>query len=213
MKLDRKQLRILLLASAVVMSVVFIRQYLNRMAINEPLDRFSERVISALGSGDTGYLYSSMHAGERDRLNLSEVEFEEFYEWYRSSTANVKKISQPILQEGQSGYLLSVTINQSTENDRCDLMLVINRTENGPKCFLTATMVEVALCAEYSQSDATKSLRQRHGLAIARGIQIERAKLETIGMRGIVNTSDNFPFINWDRYLKIYESFAKPTEP
>ncbi len=198
------------MAGAVVLAVLLASVIVRQLARNEPLDSFARRVLSAMQAENADLLYDSMHDGEREKLGLNRGQFRSLLRWYRSCTDGVKQIGEPVLEWGQGGYILVVSVGQKSDSDRCDLELVVNRTADGPKCFLSRTLVTTALVAKYARASADKTQKQRYGAALLDGLAVEQNRLSEMGLRGYIDTNSRFKLINWDQLRRVGQRLSQP---
>lgn len=200
---------LIMLAALLVGFVAFRVIAYNRE--REPLGAAARRALAAFLEGDFGTLGSLQAEEELQALKLDAQQFDRVTSWSRTTLDGFVADGAPLEETGSAGYSLLFTQNlRGPGGARTTIELMLYRTPNGPKTFLSKPLVLAALVGKYSGPYSPYSEKTRIWSAIYDGIQKEGQTLRALGLQGIANTGLPVSVASFEQYSSLATRVIAP---
>lgn len=177
---------------------------------NEPLDQVGRKVLEAAKNGHEGVVWKYLPVEERNALQLDRDKLKRLLGWYVDCLDKFKPSGPVTFRKGQGGYLCEATQEYRNGENSATIMFAVYRTDDGPRCFVTRSLVFGGLHAKYAPLHPDKSPVIQTWSALRDGILQERRDLESLGLMGFVDSRYDAKVASWQR-LQDYSSRAVVT--
>jgi hypothetical protein len=192
-------LAVCLVATALVLALLRARG-------EESLESAMRRCFAAAQRGDIRTLLRYMPQEELERLGWTKRELHAFVEWSRGAWADMKLAGPPHFEiSHMSGVGYGEWFMRGSDDRETSLQLSAFRSDTGPKVFLSLDLLLAAAQAKYGHRYPQATRAERSYRALHQCLSAESPSLRAMGLKGVVNTSPEFPLQTWSAL----ETFAE----
>lgn len=185
--------------TAIIVTVVAVVLYSRWRP--ETLAQGAERLLGCIERADGDCLYRYSIKAEREAMALTPDKLERFVkEYVRPSYAGYKRVgvSPPDEYREQGIYGLAAKL-QDTKGRTAYLPAYVNLTDDGPRSDVVTSLVFASIFAHHGSGTAPYGKQKIE--VLGKGMEADRATLESLGIFGFVETTSN-TFVKWETYIK-----------
>lgn len=173
---------------------------------SESLEHAASSIVRAFVLHDADSLWYYSFEGEKEAYGLDRKKFDGLFRDYVFPQAHDLRLGESQPQAAAHGSQLQFVQPMYQGENELSLSFVVFRTREGPKAFLVREGVSFAMQSKYGATVEAKGVANRYHRSIAKGVETDRASLESHGLRGFAGLPPGSPLVSWERLAAFYET-------